>query len=193
VQSSYIIYAPLIQLNFQSSDIPAKSTNAATGSPTGTVSSSPGSSPTSGDSAATALPGGEGQSLGSGEDDAGTLTQAQKAGIGIGVAAVVVILGFFLFWFFRRIRKRKMVAMGKLPDSENNGAVPLPPKTSHEADGQEVKELEAVSKPQEIVAPVPTELTTSSAAGQRASMQNPGQVYELEADSPVVTQRSSMG
>ena len=209
VESSFVIFAPLIQINWQAKDVPPPPTTSSPGPTNGGSGSGSGSGSGGG--------GGSGSSPSSTQTSASvanpadkppagdstqtiTLSDGAKAGIGLGVGAAVVILAFAAFMLIRAVRRKRAAAAAKR-DSRKAG-VPLPDQP--ELGGNEVKELDGTEKPIEklpfesvpplVPARSPVELGTGSAAGLRTSMTTDGPVFELEApDTPITSGRPSFG
>ena len=185
VLPTYTIFAPLYQLNWQSSDLslfpstpPPPTTTAPGSSSNPNPSSNSGSSPRSSSTGTLSIPNATG---GAGGDDNGagssdSLSPGVKAGIGVGVAIGVIAILALLFFIFRGIRRRKLAAGAG--DSEHGGKGPVPLSKASETEGQEVKELEGNSVPVELGA-------ASSAQGERTAAAHHQPVFELEADSPI--------
>lgn len=145
VLQSYVLFAPLYQLNFQASDVPAKPTSTpesssslkstpltlpTTGIPTqtsssassSTTSSQGGGVPTTATGASTTAPGAPTTAPTAPSDPSG-LTSGAKAGIGVGVALGVLLLIALAILLFRlRKRKQKRAAAASGADTSPSAA-----------------------------------------------------------------------
>lgn len=198
---TFTVYAPLIQINFQASDLPA--TTSAGGNPT---SSTEGASPsstaqslpssttdpaTTSDPVASLIPsslrssetasstsqaaGGTGSENQSGSSG---LDTGAKIGIGVGVGVGVIALVIIAFFIGRSRRKEKPPTDGdekgaaSLTD-EKAGGLGRKKSTRAELGGGEIMELEG-NKTQELPA-------TALSVGEP---RQPAAIFELEADNP---------
>ena len=173
VLSSYVLFAPLYQLNFKASDVPAKTTTTST-TPTSSLTSTPLTLPTTGipsptSSSASSAPTSTSASSttpgtnvpASTPDPSGGLSAGAKAGIGVGVALGTLLLVALAFLFFRQ-RKRKQNATTTPTDSSaaGTGAGVLNEKAARSARPQaelsndEVRELDG----RPVAAELPTRL-----------------------------------
>jgi hypothetical protein len=136
VLSSYVLFAPLYQLNFQASDVPAKATTTST--PSSSLTSTPLTlpttgipSPTSSSSPSSSSPASSGAGNGTSAtgisasptapaDSQNGLSSGAKAGIGVGVALGALLLITLAIFFFR-IRKRKQEAATSTAESSATG------------------------------------------------------------------------
>ncbi|KAI5917203.1 hypothetical protein F4810DRAFT_68931 [Camillea tinctor] len=168
-RSMYTLFAPLIQINFQQSDLPATSTSEPQGTPTGdttatTATTAPGSTltqiPTETGSSTTTSP-----SAGSSQNDG--LPNAAKAGIGVGVGVCVLILIIVPIVLYKN-RKRQRQAR-EISATEDGNDREKSPSKRHEIGGGEINELEG-TVPQEVPA-------TALSLG---SPRQPGAIFELE-------------
>src|SRR3569833_2167926 len=206
VQSSFVLFAPLIQINFQASDLPKTtssgsqptSSGAAPGSGSG---GSPTASATQGFSSFPVNPSyvppaagspGSGTAPSSSSPDSSSssssgLPLGAKVGIGVGVGVGAILLGFALLLLYRawqRRRQTKVIAEG---EAARDKMWPMPPQP--ELGGQEVQELEG-SQPYGAAGPSPVKrkpppgpvFKVASPSLARGSLPEPGPVYELDAD-----------
>ncbi|ORY58519.1 uncharacterized protein BCR38DRAFT_413371 [Pseudomassariella vexata] len=163
--SSFTVYAPLFQLNFQASDIPAPSTTTPSEEPTSTSQTVPTSTTASAASstsdpvaslitvtASRSSSGSSGAATASpNTDDEGGLSTSAKIGIGVSVA-VGAIIGFAVFFLWVRSRRRsaetepagKLSKKKKKPDVSGSGGDEEEPSIQ-ELDGHKVHELGAAS------------------------------------------------
>lgn len=109
--STFVMYAPLFQLNYQSSDLPP--------SPTTTSSSRTGNNIATTRSSSS---GGGGATLASSVPVQGPSPVGTLIGIGVGVAGGVVVLALIGFWVIRARRIRRLAA-----SVANQGVKQLPP------------------------------------------------------------------
>ncbi|PTB69063.1 hypothetical protein BBK36DRAFT_1192995 [Trichoderma citrinoviride] len=114
-RTTMMLYAPMFQLNFQASDLPA-STTASTTEPTS--SSSPSSSTSS-------APDNDGAS-----HSAGGLSSGAKVGLGVGLGlGIAFLLAFAGFiYYYRRSRRVQLPLGSELPNSEVSEAAHDSPK-----------------------------------------------------------------
>ncbi|OIW29250.1 hypothetical protein CONLIGDRAFT_633403 [Coniochaeta ligniaria NRRL 30616] len=177
VLQSYVLFAPLYQLNFKASDVPAKTTSTSgptssptstpltlptTGIPSQTSSSSSSSATETGSPTAPAAP-----------TDASGLSSGAKAGIGVGVALGALLLTALAILFFRlRRRKQNMAAStaGTSAVGAGTGAGAVGEKGARngrsqaELGSEEVRELDG--------RPVVTELPTRLPSDRRPPGRN---------------------
>jgi len=216
VQSSFVLFAPLIQLNFKAGDVPSTVTRGTVSTP----GASPGASGTGGNTGPTGsavqsvpLNGGSGSPSGDTAEPSGSsspqprLSAGAKAGIGIGAAIgaiVLVVLLILLYRTWQRRRQTKVIAEGEAA-REKMWPTPRQP----ELGGREVLELEgsgpagifrSLSRKKKAPAPGPFKAVSPSMARGSAPVEPgfgvpapPGQPgpFELEADSPVGTPAES--
>ncbi len=160
VLSVYTVFAPLYQLNFQASDLPATHASTTSGAtPASTTPSSRSSGQTTtlpSPTAAAPAPSSSGGGSGGSPSSPSGLSSTARIGIGVGVAvgAVLLFIIAFLLW---RLRRRD-----RSPKSEEAGAgrpvsedSKKKPKAHMETElgGTEVKELDG----HEIHAELPTQ------------------------------------
>lgn len=149
VASTYTLFAPLVQLNYRAQDQPD---NGGGGGGVGggrESSSIPVETGTSSSSLPSASGGSEGGGNGNGHGSSiseGGLTTGAKVGIGIGVTFALIVVGLLLFLMRRTLQRRRANRpVGEmLPDEKK----PIPGQP--ELEGAEIKELEAISRPQEL-------------------------------------------
>ncbi|KAI1840137.1 hypothetical protein JX265_009287 [Neoarthrinium moseri] len=198
---TFTVFAPLIQLNFQSSDLPATSSAAETAgggggaSPSSTGQSLPSitgmsGSSTASDPVASLIPSSlrtSATALGSSghrddnkvdDEDHGGLATGAKIGIGVGVGvgAFLLIVIAFLIWRSRRKAKKVGAEDEKGAGGFGGGIGGLGRKKSKRAElaGNEVLEMEG-NKTQELPA-------TALSVGEP---RQPAAIFELEASTPL--------
>lgn len=198
---TFTVYAPLIQINFQASDLPAitssgsgpqSTSQGAIPSLTGSSPASPTGNPTiTSDPVASLIPSSlrtsksatttSGSTDVSDTDDSSSssgMTTGTKVGIGVGVSAGVIVLVVIAF-FFGRFRRKDKSALGEdekgTAGSANGKTTGLGRKKSTRAElgGYEIMELEG-NKTQELPA-------TAISVG---TLREPAAIFELPADIP---------
>ena len=172
------LYAPLYQLNYQSTDLETRPTS--TSDPGPTSRKSDGSKSTDGAD--------ETDEKDSTDDTSEGLSTAAKAGIGVGAAVGALALAGALFWYFWVMRKRR--ARGGL--ESNGGAYSKPPmagdEVSHSGYGagySAMHELDdgprAYEMPLDHRDPTSAELDASSYGATRVEMDNTQVPIEMPA------------
>lgn len=208
VLSSYVLFAPLYQLNFKESDLPVKTT-----SQSPTPSSSPASSrpttslpsQTSGSPTATSSPTtGSGSASPSatpppGVDPSGGLATGAKIGIGVGVAlGALLLIALAVILRGRRKRKERAAApIGAGQDRKEKGP-------QAELAGEEVRELDGRPVVSELPTRLPSGRVPPRKTGPNIRRSDQGwvvspiephgdAVFELEGDSTPTSTFESRG
>jgi len=208
-QSSYVLFAPLFQLNFKPKDVPATSsssyvspmTSASPGStatsrnPTSTYTSFPVSPTEAGGSAGSSS---DPSGIGSGDKSTG-LSRGAKAGIAVGSAAGAILLGAMLLLFLRAMRRRRETHVVAEGATAHDSMWPIPRKP--ELGGREVQELDGTGVFRSLSRklsrrragdPVVRAASPSAARGSVPKQLVPGP-FELEApDSPAISNPMGM-